>query len=99
MKMASLHGTLKLDHARAIVLLLEGIGIEAITREPVGVALGALSGDDCRAGLIVDDIVALFGSDMATLLFRHDEGVGVALLVSCLFEEGKGEVEEKRRGR
>lgn len=89
--MASLHGTLKLDNARAIVLLLEGIDVEAIAREPVGVALRALGGDDCRAGLIVDDIVSLLGSDMATLLFRHDEDVGVALLVSCLFEdEGKG---------
>lgn len=94
--MASLHGTLKLDHARAIVLLPEGVEVEAIAREPVGVALRSIGGDDCRAGLIVDDIVALFGSDMATLLFRHDEGVGVALLGSCLFEKGKGKVEEKR---
>lgn len=68
--MASLHGTLKFDNAGAIVLLPEGIEVEAIAGEPVGVAVRTLAGDDCRAGLVVDDIVSLLGrSDVATLLF------------------------------
>lgn len=78
--MASLHGTLKLHHAGAIVLLPEGVGIETVAGEPVGVALEALLGGDHGAGLIVDDIVALLrGSDDAGFL-GHDGCVSLLSL-------------------
>lgn len=81
-QMASLHGTLKLHHAFAIVLLLEGVGIETVAGEPVGVALGALLGVDHGAGLVVDDIVALLRRSDDAGFLGHDGCVSLCLCLS-----------------